>query len=228
MAGEDRLPSRAGAVCEATAWPCQAFHLSMSGPPPKQPSTSALDLTAFSLLSPSYSFQIAVLIFLDILPSSFGLLCFFSCVPRYHVVSPFMLLLLSFSRAVWVVLQPYGLTHVPQRLFQVPLLPGAVGWQSHSCSLLCNGLRARGALLSQSPCILGTLGLVGPLSFKGCICHSLPCSAAVLSSLNPQHCNCNCSGPAITCTCMAQHREMHLQFPVLAAGDHQDLHREMQ
>lgn len=110
-----------------------------------------------------------------------------------------LLLLLSSSRAVWVVLQPCGLTHVPQWLFQVPSLPGAVGWQSQSCSLLCNCLRPRGALLSQGPRILGTLG---PVNFKGCICHPLPCSTAVLSSFNPQHRN----GPAIACTCMARHR----------------------
>lgn len=104
------------------------------------------------------------------------------------------LLLLSSSRAVWVVLQPSGLTHVPQWVFQVPSLPGAVGWQSQSCSLLCNCLRPRGALLSQ--------GTLGPVSFKGCICHPLPCSTALLSSFNPQHRN----GPAIACTCMVRHR----------------------
>lgn len=109
-----------------------------------------------------------------------------------------LLLLVSSSRAVWVVLQPCGLTHVPQWLFQVPLFPGAVGWRNQSCFLLCSGLRLKGVLLSQISCTVGSLGLLGPLTLKGCICHSLPCSTAVLSNLNPQHCNCNCNSPAIT------------------------------
>lgn len=79
--------------------PGRLFHLSMSGPSPKQP--SALDLPAFSLLSPSYSSQTAILGFVHFLLSPFGLLCFSSCVHRYHVVSHFVLmLLLSSSRAV--------------------------------------------------------------------------------------------------------------------------------
>lgn len=94
--------------------PSRLLHLSISGPPANQ--ASALDLPAFSLLSPPYSSQTAVLGFLHILLSPFGLLCFSSCVHRYQVFSPLCCCCFSLH-------QPHGLTLVPQCLFlEVPYL----------------------------------------------------------------------------------------------------------
>lgn len=101
--------------CEATAWPWQTFpseHLRSSCKSSICPGLATL----LSLLSPPYSSQTAVLGFLHILLSPFGLLCFSSCVHRYQVFSPLCCCCFSLH-------QPHGLTLVPQCLFlEVPYL----------------------------------------------------------------------------------------------------------